>query len=68
MKNQIIDATNEKDFDLYFDNFNQFFGIIISSIFNIRRDYWATDEMLHSDIVSNTMRIREIIVKKSSLI
>ena len=58
MKNQIFDATNENDFDLDFDNFNQFLGIIIFSIFNIRkshRDYWATDEMLHSDIVSNTM-------------
>lgn len=58
MKNQIIDSTKENHFDMDSHTFNQFLGIIIFSIFNIRksyRDYWATDEMLHSDIVSNTM-------------
>ena len=39
MKNQIIDATNENDFVLDFDNFNRFLGIIIFSIFNIRKSH-----------------------------
>jgi len=58
MKQYIIDASEENDFNLQLQDLNTFLGIIILTFFNKRksqRDYWSTDPFLSCDVVSSAM-------------
>lgn len=58
MKQYIIDACKENNFNLNLQDLNTFIGIIILTSFNKRksqRDYWSTDPFLSCDVVSSAM-------------
>ena len=58
MKQYIIDASKENNYDLKLQDLDTFIGIVIFSSFNKRksqRDYWSSDPFLSSEIVSSAM-------------
>jgi len=58
IKQYIIDASKENDFNLQLQGLNTFLGIIILTSFNKRksqRDYWSTDPFLSCNVVSSAM-------------
>ena len=58
IKQYIIDACKENDFDLQLQDLNTFLGIIIITFFNKRksqRDYWSTDPFISGDVISSAM-------------
>jgi len=58
MKQYIIDACKENNFDLKLQDLNTFVGIIILTSVNKRksqRDYWSTDPYLSCDVVASAM-------------
>ena len=58
IKQYIIDACRENDFDLQLQDLNTFLGIIIVTSFNKRksqRDYWSTDPFISCDVISSAM-------------
>lgn len=64
MKNIIIEATRENDFDLSLESFQKFMGILILSIMNSRknvRDYWSNRDSLRCKIVAETMSRNEFL-------
>ena len=53
MKEYIIDACKENDFDLQSDDLNKFIGTMMISPFNKRksqRDYWLSDSFCSCEI------------------
>lgn len=70
MKNYMIEASTENGLDIDIEKLNDFFGICIYSITNGKKsfkDYWSTDEFLHSEVVSNVMSRNTFINIKSKL-
>lgn len=58
MKQYIINACKENNFDLNLKDLNTFVGIVILTSFNKRksqRDYWSTDPFLSCDVVASAM-------------
>ena len=58
IKQYIIDACKENNFDLPLQDLNTFLGIIIVTSFNKRksqRDYWSTDPFISCDVISSAM-------------
>jgi len=58
MKQYIIDASKENNYDLKLQDLDTFVGIVIFSSFNKRksqRDYWLSDPFLSCEIVSSAM-------------
>jgi len=58
MKQYIIDASEENDFNLQLQDLNTFLGTIILTSFNKKksqRDYWSTDPFLSCDMISSAM-------------
>lgn len=70
IKNLVIEASREHGLDLSIDKLNMFVGILLFSIFNIRKsskDYWSKSPLLHSDAVSNAMTEKEFSRIRSQL-
>lgn len=70
MKNHIIEATKENNFELSGDDFDKFLVIIMISIFNARksqRDYWSTKLLLGCPIVQKLMSRNEFFEIKKNI-
>ena len=70
LKKYIIDSTAERGYELTFDRFELFLGIIIFTIFNKRlsqRDYWSTNVLLGADVVRSAMPRTEFDKIKSKI-
>ncbi|KAL7290371.1 hypothetical protein TKK_0016063 [Trichogramma kaykai] len=70
MKNYLIESTKENDYKLSLQNLNVFIGIIVISIFNVRKDqceYWSTDPLLTCTPVVEAMSRREFKLIKSRM-
>ena len=70
MKQYIIDACKEHDFDLQFQDLNTFLGIIIVTSFNkwkSQRNYWSTDPFISCDVISSAVSRKTFEEIKSQL-
>ena len=70
LKQYIIDACKENNFDLQLQDLNTFLGIIIVSSFNNRksqRDYWSTDPFISCEVISSAMSRKTFEEIKSQL-
>ena len=59
VKEYIIEACKENEFDLQLDDLNTSIGIIILSFINNRksqRDFWSTDPYLSLEVVRSVMQ------------
>lgn len=57
-KHHVIDATKSNGYDLSYNDFDTFVGILIVSSYNIRmnlRDYWSQDPKLNCPAIKNAM-------------
>lgn len=68
MKNHVIEATSENNFDLSKDDLERFIVIIMITIFNSRkslRDYWSKKRILQCPVIADLMaRNKFITIKK----
>lgn len=58
LKNHVLEASKENGLELSVEEFNRFIGILLFSIFNIRkcaRDYWSKSALLQSTPVVDAM-------------
>jgi len=58
MKNFIIEATSENNFELNGDDLEKFIVIMIITIFNFRksqRDYWSNSRLLECNVIKELM-------------
>lgn len=70
IKNYIIEATKENDYDLTILDLNTFIGIIILSSFNKRksqRDYWSSDPYLQCQVASSAISCDNFEMIKSKM-
>ena len=70
MKQYIIDASKENNYDLKLQDLDTSIGIVIFTSFNKRksqRDYWSSDLYLSSEIVSSAMSRNKFEEIKSKL-
>lgn len=70
MKDYIIKATSKNEIEIDHEKLNNFVGVAIFLIINTGksyRDYWSTDDMLHSDTISNVISQNEFEMIKLKL-
>ena len=62
LKQYIIDAIFENNYELSKDKLDAFLSILITTSFNTRkreRDYWSNDKIIHHDLIASTMSRNE---------
>ena len=70
LKNYIIEATRANGYNLEYDRFDCFIGILITSIVNSRkslRHYWSSDPLLRHNEISLAMKRDEFLAIKKYL-
>ncbi|XP_046745680.1 piggyBac transposable element-derived protein 3-like [Diprion similis] len=70
LKNFIVEATRENNFNMTSNDLDVFLGIIILSIFNERkslRDYWSLDPLLICNPIAEAMSRNEFLKIKSKI-